>query len=180
MSEMSEMSDVSGVTDVNGEALVGEAAAVGLENLTKRYGDTLAVDSLSLDVEPGELLVLLGPSGCGKSTALRLDCRPRIARRRNRADRRKHRQRRRSGRSRRRDGLPELRPLSAHDRPAEHRVPPTRPARPRFGARPPRLRRHAQPAARLTARSQARPAVRRSTTTSRPGTCDRETAPRLS
>jgi len=38
--------------------------------LTKRYGSTLAVDALSLEVESGEILGLLGPNGAGKSTTL--------------------------------------------------------------------------------------------------------------
>jgi len=42
-----------------------------LEHVTKRYGDTLAVDDLSLEIAKGELAVLLGRSGCGKTTTLR-------------------------------------------------------------------------------------------------------------
>jgi multiple sugar transport system ATP-binding protein len=47
-------------------------AQVGFEGVTKRFGETVAVDDLTLSVPDGELLVLLGPSGCGKTTALRL------------------------------------------------------------------------------------------------------------
>ena len=45
---------------------------VTADGLTKRYGDTTAVDDCSLTVEPGELFCLLGPSGCGKTTTLRM------------------------------------------------------------------------------------------------------------
>jgi multiple sugar transport system ATP-binding protein len=47
-------------------------AQVNFEGVTKRFGETAAVDDLTLSVPDGELLVLLGPSGCGKTTALRL------------------------------------------------------------------------------------------------------------
>ena len=40
--------------------------------LTKRFGETLAVDGVDLDVEQGHTYALLGPSGCGKTTLLRM------------------------------------------------------------------------------------------------------------
>ena len=43
-----------------------------LDSLTKRFGDHVAVDGLSLDVAEGEFLTLLGPSGCGKTTTLQM------------------------------------------------------------------------------------------------------------
>lgn len=45
---------------------------LSLVGLTATYGQSIAVDRLSLDVRKGELLSLLGPSGCGKSTTLRM------------------------------------------------------------------------------------------------------------
>src|SRR2546425_4820296 len=45
---------------------------VTIKGLTKRYGDVAAVEGLSLEVQPSELVSLLGPSGCGKTTTLRL------------------------------------------------------------------------------------------------------------
>lgn len=43
-----------------------------LEGLHCRFGDVVAVEELSLDVAPGEIVCLLGPSGCGKTTTLRV------------------------------------------------------------------------------------------------------------
>ncbi|MFO1082350.1 MAG: ABC transporter ATP-binding protein [Reyranellaceae bacterium] len=47
-------------------------ASVELKGLGKRYGDAVAVDDVTLEVEHGRLVCLLGPSGCGKTTTLRL------------------------------------------------------------------------------------------------------------
>ena len=46
-------------------------ADIRIENVTKRFGDFLAVDNVSLTIEDQEFVVLLGPSGCGKTTLLR-------------------------------------------------------------------------------------------------------------
>jgi multiple sugar transport system ATP-binding protein len=47
-------------------------ATVTFENVTKRYGDVVAVDDFSLDIRDAEFMVLVGPSGCGKTTSLRM------------------------------------------------------------------------------------------------------------
>ncbi|HRN84431.1 MAG TPA: ABC transporter ATP-binding protein [Hyphomicrobium sp.] len=48
------------------------AAEVRFEDVSKRYGERAALDRLSLDIAPGEVVCLLGPSGCGKTTLLRV------------------------------------------------------------------------------------------------------------
>ena len=47
-------------------------ASVTLDRLTKRFGQIVAVNNVTLEVRDREFLVLVGPSGCGKSTTLRL------------------------------------------------------------------------------------------------------------
>ena len=48
-------------------------ADIQFDDITKRYGDGYeAVKHFNLDVNDGELMILVGPSGCGKSTALRM------------------------------------------------------------------------------------------------------------
>jgi spermidine/putrescine transport system ATP-binding protein len=51
---------------------VERAVAVELSEVTKRFGEFVAVDDLSLDIYEGEFFSLLGPSGCGKTTTLRM------------------------------------------------------------------------------------------------------------
>ncbi|MBX3519198.1 MAG: ABC transporter ATP-binding protein [Xanthobacteraceae bacterium] len=46
-------------------------AGIEIEKITVRYGNSVPVRALSLDVKPGEFVSLLGPSGCGKTTTLR-------------------------------------------------------------------------------------------------------------
>ena len=50
----------------------GKAPIVRFENVTKRFGDFVAVNNVTLDIFEREFFALLGPSGCGKSTLLRM------------------------------------------------------------------------------------------------------------
>src|SRR5579883_242836 len=48
------------------------ANRIVVDHLVKRFQEKVAVDDISLEINQGELLVLVGPSGCGKTTTLRL------------------------------------------------------------------------------------------------------------
>lgn len=47
---------------------------IGTTDLTKRYKDKVAVDSLNLEIEEGEVFALLGPNGAGKTTTIKMLC----------------------------------------------------------------------------------------------------------
>jgi spermidine/putrescine transport system ATP-binding protein len=54
------------------DATASSEADIHLERVTKRFGEAVAVDDLTLSIERGAFYALLGPSGCGKTTTLRM------------------------------------------------------------------------------------------------------------
>jgi NitT/TauT family transport system ATP-binding protein len=46
--------------------------AIRISNLQKSFGNLIAIDRVSIDIEPGEFFMIVGPSGCGKTTLLRI------------------------------------------------------------------------------------------------------------
>ena len=52
--------------------MIAADVGIGLRGLTKRYGSTVALNGLDLDIAPGEILGVAGPNGAGKSTLVRM------------------------------------------------------------------------------------------------------------
>ncbi len=53
-------------------AVAAARPAIRIRDLTKTFGELVAVDRVSLDIAPGEFFMIVGPSGCGKTTLLRI------------------------------------------------------------------------------------------------------------
>jgi spermidine/putrescine transport system ATP-binding protein len=69
------MTDLRSADPATARAAGGDGAAapdIRLEDVTKRFPETVAVDRLSLSIERGAFYAMLGPSGCGKTTTLRM------------------------------------------------------------------------------------------------------------
>ena len=53
-------------------AMTTDTSVVRLDDVRKEYGDTAALDGVSLEIRTGEAVAVMGPSGCGKSTLLNM------------------------------------------------------------------------------------------------------------
>lgn len=63
---------MSETTLLSADLIVGGDSMIRVENLTKKFGNFVALDDISFDVKKGEIFGLLGPNGAGKSTTLRI------------------------------------------------------------------------------------------------------------
>jgi ABC-2 type transport system ATP-binding protein len=55
-----------------GSTVIDMDGSIDVRGVTKRYGDTVAVSSLSFSVQPGRVTAFVGPNGAGKSTTMRM------------------------------------------------------------------------------------------------------------
>jgi ABC-2 type transport system ATP-binding protein len=69
---VSSVLDVIGLDEQAGGGGGGAMAVITIEGLTKRFGEVLAVDDLSFEVDQGTVVGFLGPNGAGKTTTLRM------------------------------------------------------------------------------------------------------------
>ena len=98
--------------------------AIEARGITKRFGDYVALDDVSITVPDGSLTALLGPSGSGKSTLLRVIAGLETPGRGRRADRGRGRQLAPGAHARRRLRVPALRRVQAHDGGRQRRLRP--------------------------------------------------------
>lgn len=65
--------DISDTAPATAPAAVRDQEVVRVSGLRKEYGDTVALNGVSLEIRAGEAVAVMGPSGCGKSTLLNID-----------------------------------------------------------------------------------------------------------